>query len=1387
METAQPKTVNRAATTSPAPAAHPVAQSPLRVSSPKDSAEVEAESTAKKVMRMGAPEPTVMASGGEASVQRKSALDEKLGDGPRRGMKSPHVARFAEAVGMMQRKAEGQPNVASNVAADIANSSSSGAPLPLSVRRFMEPRFKADFSGVRIHTGSKAAQLSRQLNAQAFTVGNQIYFGKDRYRPDSADGQELIAHELTHTIQQGAAPQQATVHRSEDVTVTQQSAPQVQRLGISDALDYFADKAYNIPGFRMFTIILGVNPINMSRVDRSAANILRAIVEFIPGGNLITQALDNHGVFEKVGAWVEQQISSLGMTGRLIKDGIDRFLDSLSWSDIFDLGGVWERAKRIFTEPIDRIISFGKGLITGIIKFIKDAILRPLGRLAEGTRGYDLLKAILGEDPVTGDPVPRNADTLIGGFMKLIGQEEVWNNLKQSNAVARAWAWFQGAMGALMGFVREIPGLFVRAFTSLELMDIVLLPRAFSKVGAVFGGFIGRFISWAGEAVWNLLEIIFAVVAPGVMPYLKKAAATFRTILRNPIGFIGNLVRAGIMGFRQFSTNFLTHLRASLVGWITGAMGGAGIYIPQGLTLPEILKFVLSVLGLTWQNIRQKLVRAVGEPAVRAMETAFDLVVTLVTQGPAAAWQKILESLTNLRDMVMEQIMTFVKDRVVQAAITRLLTSLNPAGAFIQAIIAIYNTVMFFVERLRQISQVAASFIDSLAAIASGALAPAASRVERTMAGMLTLVISFLARIAGLGRVSDAVTGVINRVRQPIDRGLDRVVEWIVAQARRLGRFIAQAGLPQDPAERLRLGMAAAVTAVNRFAGRRVGGAVLTPLLTAIRMRYGFQTLTVVAAGRRWDVQGQVNPTARQNTNALNETVPAGEAFRYRIKTEPGVVQTARVGQSRGGQLSGPASARSPRGYIGNTPVSLGGPQPASIATQYLSAFGSPQEAGQRFSLVVAVNAVDDLAGRNVAEVTRRASGGAGAAYPWAVFGLMWRPRWADRETGAEAASVADVRRVYNDAQLTPPASRTAAEAEEARNRSNAAIIPYGALRTQLLQAGETSSFRAGLLRRADTVFVHVSDPDTVNFNPAREGAGAGGNEALFQRFDRILNAMVRDVGPRSRRGRRQSDGGAPIVATGGYEFELRMDPPLTGQTADLRTRLSGQLDMAVRQAMASVDPRSVYFPEPNLLIQLTPQTLRASFGPGRYESRRVIASIEANGARPELVFDLRGSVATGAQRFEVSVEGTSLRSTWGQMDDVSDAELRAMLTSAQSHAHQFVWARQIAASYRLPPQTALNPLNALWARYFPVSSLLCGYSVRSLKRNVVGDQFTSMSAYGQAADIRQQLLNSISRGQPPTAEQQQLADRIVEIARQGGLALGRALAEMFRRSSSGG
>jgi hypothetical protein len=77
----------------------------------------------------------------------------------------------------------------------------------------MESRFGADFSNVKIHTGNEPEQLNRSLNAKAFTVSNNIYFNTGQYQPETDGGKHLLAHELTHVVQQGNAVQRKIIQR----------------------------------------------------------------------------------------------------------------------------------------------------------------------------------------------------------------------------------------------------------------------------------------------------------------------------------------------------------------------------------------------------------------------------------------------------------------------------------------------------------------------------------------------------------------------------------------------------------------------------------------------------------------------------------------------------------------------------------------------------------------------------------------------------------------------------------------------------------------------------------------------------------------------------------------------------------------------------------------------------------------------------------------------------------------------------------------------------------------------------------------------------------------------------------------------------------------------
>ena len=102
----------------------------------------------------------------------------------------------------LQRRSTNQtePTTVPPIVHEVLNSP--GQPLDAGTRAFMEPRFGHDFSGVRVHTGDKAAESARAVNALAYTVGRDVVFAESQYASNTIEGRRLIAHELTHVVQQ---------------------------------------------------------------------------------------------------------------------------------------------------------------------------------------------------------------------------------------------------------------------------------------------------------------------------------------------------------------------------------------------------------------------------------------------------------------------------------------------------------------------------------------------------------------------------------------------------------------------------------------------------------------------------------------------------------------------------------------------------------------------------------------------------------------------------------------------------------------------------------------------------------------------------------------------------------------------------------------------------------------------------------------------------------------------------------------------------------------------------------------------------------------------------------------------------------------------------------
>ncbi len=233
---------------------------------------------------------------------------------------------------------------------------------------------------------------------------------------------------------------------------------------------------------------------------------------------------------------------------------------------------------------------------------------------------------------------------------------------------------------------------------------------------------------------------------------------------------------------------------------------------------------------------------------MKGLETGFDIVVALVTGGPAAAWELIKEKLTDLKDQVISGIVGFVTDTVVKKAIPKLIAMFIPGAGFISAILSIYDTITVFVEKISKIIQVVTAFIDSIVAIAGGNITAAANRVERILANLLSLAISFLAGFVGLGKVTDKINEVIKKVRGSVDKAIDAAIAWMVDKAKKLfAKLFGKKDKPDDRTdEQKKKDKLAAIGEAEKLAAKGFDEKTINGKLAPLKNRYKLLTLNAV-------------------------------------------------------------------------------------------------------------------------------------------------------------------------------------------------------------------------------------------------------------------------------------------------------------------------------------------------------------------------------------------------------------------------------------------------------------------------------------------------------------------------------------------------------------
>lgn len=383
------------------------------------------------------------------------------------------------------------------------------------------------------------------------------------------------------------------------------------------------------------------------------------------------------------------------------------------------------------------------------------------------------------------------------------------------------------------------------------------------------------------DTILNLKNLLLGVLA--------KAASAIAAIIKDPIGFLGNLVSAVGAGLRAFVANIGEHLKKGLIGWLTGAMAGAGLTMPAKFDLRGIILMIGSLLGLTWASIRGRIVsRGVPEQAMGAVEQSVPLVQKVKSEGIGGIWETIKEKVGDLKANLFGKIAQYLIPTILVAGITWIVSLLNPASAFIRAVKMIIDFVTFIIDRGAQILQFVNAVLDAVIAIAGGGTGGVPALIEGALAASIPVLIGVLAAVLGIGGIAGKVKSFFQSLAKPVMKAVDFVVDKVVKFGKgiwkklksgvrgirdRFGRKGKDGKDGRSDDQKLR-DLNAGLDEAHALVKARRSAEAINAKLPGIQRRHRMTALTLVIDERKpgeqvAHVEGAVNPQGRRDKEAL--------------------------------------------------------------------------------------------------------------------------------------------------------------------------------------------------------------------------------------------------------------------------------------------------------------------------------------------------------------------------------------------------------------------------------------------------------------------------------------------------------------------------------------
>ena len=420
------------------------------------------------------------------------------------------------------------------------------------------------------------------------------------------------------------------------------------------------------------------------------------------------------------------------------------------------IGKIFDAVRSLVKKALDAARKFAKDLIDAAAAFIKKAI-EVFGELVKGL-----------------------VNVLVGTFFPDLAK-------KLNEAIDGAVALAKKGVDFVAEQMKK--GVDFIVDTLQKGIDAVLnafqaaLNFAISLVQAALTGDWGAVFKQLLEAALKLLGIdpkeFYAFVA--------KVQDTLGLIVDKPGQFLSNVLGAVKLGFSLFSDNFLKHLKAGVIGWLTGSLGG-DIQMPKTFDLLGILDLVRQLLGLTWDWLKKRAAKIIGEKNVERLEFLFSYVDTLRKEGWGGLFKRIQEDLTGLKEKVLGQIGEFLTIQVIKAAVLWLAGLFNPVGALVKVVMTVWNIYTFLRDQLSRIMQVVKTVVGALDKIARGVIEEAGKKVESVLGFLVPVAIDLLAKLLGLTGVTAKVRSILKAVNQSITKTVDKVLKKVAAKFKGKGK-----------------------------------------------------------------------------------------------------------------------------------------------------------------------------------------------------------------------------------------------------------------------------------------------------------------------------------------------------------------------------------------------------------------------------------------------------------------------------------------------------------------------------------------------------------------------------------------------------------------------